>query len=278
MSPRKLLLVSADAGNGDNLASLLQREGRSIQCAHEFGEALAYAREAPCDLVVARHDSDPSLGLRLLRRLRAIRPETRVILTGDGDPTLLVAAIREKVYGYFHEPVSRSALADMVQLALDSTSWRDDIRVISADPAWIGFEVRCKIDAAERVTQFVREILSGLPGKVCEDVTAAFRELLFNAVEHGGKLDPRKRVRVSLVHGSHSLVGQIHDTGKGFSLGRLPHAAICNPDDSPTRHVEVRQDRGQRPGGFGILISRSLVDELTYNEKGNEALFVKYLK
>jgi hypothetical protein len=60
-------------------------------------------------------------------------------------------------------------------------------------------------------------------------------------------------------------------------LGRLPHAAISNPGDSPTRHVEIREQVGQRPGGFGILISRSLVDELAYNERGNAAMFVKYL-
>jgi anti-sigma regulatory factor (Ser/Thr protein kinase)/CheY-like chemotaxis protein len=269
--------VDADAGSRNRLSNLLQREGRSIRSADDRDQALAYAREGPYDLVVASHDSDPSGGLRLLRRLRGIRPETRVILMGKADPALIVAAMREHVYVYFHEPVPQSALADMAQLALDSTSWRDDIRVISADPSWAGFEVRCKMEAAERATQFAREILVSLPGKVCEDVTAAFRELLFNAIEHGGKLDPRKRVRVSLVHGGHALVGQIQDPGKGFALGRLPHAAISNPDDSPTLHAEVREERGQRPGGFGILISRSLVDELAYNERGNAAMFVKYL-
>ena len=277
MSPSRLLLVDAGAGIRNSLSNLLRREGRSIRCAHDFGEALAYAREAPCDLVVASHDSDPSAGLRLLRRLRAIRPETRVILMGNADPALVVAAMRERVYGYFHEPAPERALADMAQLALDSTSWRDDIRMVSADPSWVGFEVRCKVEAAERATQFTREILSRLPAKVCEDVTSAFRELLFNAVEHGGKLDPRKRVRVSLVHGGRALVGQIQDPGRGFSLGRLPHAAISNPAGSPTQHIEIREGRGQRPGGFGILISRSLVDELAYNERGNAALFVKYL-
>lgn len=278
MSPRRLLLVDADAGIHNTLNNLLQREGRSIRSAYDSGEALSYARETPYDLVVASPGLNPSDGPRLLRRLRAIRPETRVILTGSADPTLIVGAMREHVYGYFHKPLPQGALADLAQLALDSTSWRDDIRVISANPSWIGLEVRCTLDAAERVTHFAREILSGLPVKACEDVTAAFRELLFNAVEHGGKLDPRKRVRVSLVRAGHSLIVHIQDPGKGFSLGRLPHAAISNPDDSPTRHVEIREERGQRPGGFGILISRSLVDELAYNERGNAALFVKYLK
>jgi DNA-binding NarL/FixJ family response regulator len=272
-----LLLVGADAGIRNRLTSLLQREGRTIRGAGDPGQALAYARQAPYDLVVAAHDSDPSGGLRLLRRLRAIRPETRVILTGNADSALIVAAMRQRVYGYFHEPIAQSALADMAQLALDSTSWRNDIRMMSSDPSWIAFDVRCKIEAAERATQFARAILSSLPGTACEDVTAAFRELLFNAVEHGGRLDPRKRVRVSLVRAGHALVGQIQDPGKGFSLGRLPHAAICNPDDSPILHAEIREERGQRPGGFGILISRSLVDGLAYNQRGNAALFVKYL-
>jgi hypothetical protein len=39
----------------------------------------------------------------------------------------------------------------------------------------------------------------------------------------------------------------------------------------------VREERGMRPGGFGILTVRALVDELLYNEKRNEVVFVKYL-
>jgi hypothetical protein len=42
--------------------------------------------------------------------------------------------------------------------------------------------------------------------------------------------------------------------------------------------VEVRAEAGQRPGGFGILMTRNLVDELIYNERGNAVLFVKYLQ
>jgi anti-sigma regulatory factor (Ser/Thr protein kinase) len=32
-----------------------------------------------------------------------------------------------------------------------------------------------------------------------------------------------------------------------------------------------------RPGGFGILLAKKLVDELIYDEKGNDVLLVKYL-
>ena len=49
------------------------------------------------------------------------------------------------------------------------------------------------------------------------------------------------------------------------------------PADAPIRNVELRVEHGRRPGGFGILMARNLVDELVYNERGNEVLLVKYL-
>jgi anti-sigma regulatory factor (Ser/Thr protein kinase) len=84
-------------------------------------------------------------------------------------------------------------------------------------------------------------------------------------------------VRTNILHTARSIIVHIHDPGTGFSLDFLPHAAISNPADSPIRHIEVRAEEGRRPGGFGILLTRNLVDELLYNERGNAVLFVKYL-
>jgi len=210
--------------------------------------------------------------------VRSIRPEARVIVAGSRDPAGALAAIRERAYAYFHKPISTGPLADMVQLALDAAAWRDDIRVASARPEWITLEVRCKIEAAERTTQFIREMLADLESQTAEDIAIAFRELLINAIEHGGKSDAHKRVRTSLLRTSRAVMTHIADPGKGFSLESLPHAAINNPDGSPIKHLEYREEQGRRAGGFGILMSRSLVDELLYNQRGNAVLAVKYLK
>jgi anti-sigma regulatory factor (Ser/Thr protein kinase) len=32
-----------------------------------------------------------------------------------------------------------------------------------------------------------------------------------------------------------------------------------------------------RPGGFGVLLAQKLVDELVYNQQGNEVILIKYL-
>jgi len=70
---------------------------------------------------------------------------------------------------------------------------------------------------------------------------------------------------------------RIKDPGEGFTLDEIPHAAIANPNDDPTYHITYREAQGLRPGGYGVLLAQHLVDELIYNEKGNEVSLVKYL-
>jgi DNA-binding NarL/FixJ family response regulator len=272
-----LLLVDADPAVHELLSQLLDRQDRVIQHAYDGREAVEALQKTPSDVVVAGQGRNGFDGLKVLRRVRTIRPETRVIVTGDPTPERVVSAIRGRAYSYFHKPLPGSPLADMVQQALDTGGWQDDIRLLSARPEWIGLELRCKMDAAERVIQFERELHADLAARTREDVGSAFRELLLNAVEHGAKSDPKKRARVSFLRGDRTLIIQIQDPGPGFSLKELPHAAISNPEDAPIRHVEVREEAGQRPGGFGILMARNQVDELLYNERGNSVAFVKYL-
>jgi DNA-binding response OmpR family regulator len=274
---RCLLLVDSDPAIHELLGDILKGDDRRIDDVFDGQEALDRLRTEPCDLVVAGQGRNGLDGLKLLRRLSAIRPETRVIVTGEPKPELVVGAIRQHAYSYFHKPLAAGPVAEMVQQALTAESWRDDIRVLSARPEWVTLEVRCKMEAADRTIHFLRELESDLAPHTRDDVAAAFRELLMNAIEHGGKSDPRKRVRVSFLRTPRSLIVHVADPGSGFSLDMLPHAAISNPEDEPTRHVEVRAEEGRRPGGFGILMTRNLVDELLYNERGNAALFVKYL-
>jgi len=70
---------------------------------------------------------------------------------------------------------------------------------------------------------------------------------------------------------------RIADPGQGFRFDELAHAAVSYPVGLGAQSASVRQEKGLRAGGFGILMARSLVDELLYNEVHNEVLFLKYL-
>lgn len=277
VSLRSILLVDSDPAVHEALAGALRRDDVQVEDVYDGHEALAQLKSTHCDLMVAGHGRNGMDGLRLLRRARAIKSDLKVIVTGEADPAHVVGAIRHRAYGYFHKPLAPGPVADLAHQALTATSWKDDIRVVSARPEWVTLDIRCKIDAAERTTHYLKEIHADLAAETRDDISVAFRELLMNAIEHGGKYDPRKRVRTSVIRTPRSVIVHIHDPGAGFSFDFLPHAAVSNPAESPTRHVEVRAQKGQRPGGFGILMSRNLVDDLLYNEKGNAVLFVKYL-
>jgi DNA-binding NarL/FixJ family response regulator len=277
VSSRSVLLVDADPATRQLLSNLLKRDDRRIDEVPGGREALERLKTHASDVVVAGQGNNGFDPLNLLRRVRSIRPDAKVIVAGDLNPSGVLGAIRLHAYSYFHKPFPPGPLNETVQQALDASSWKDDIRVVSARPEWITLEIRCKMEAAERTLQFVREMQADLDPHTREDIVAATRELLLNAIEHGGKSDPRKRVRVSLLRTSRFLMVHIQDPGPGFSLDSLPHAAISNPEDSPIRHVELRAEQGRRPGGFGILMTRNLVDDLLYNERGNAVTFVKYL-
>jgi anti-sigma regulatory factor (Ser/Thr protein kinase) len=153
----------------------------------------------------------------------------------------------------------------------------DGIEVVSANPNWLELRVRCDMDAATRAVHFIRTVDGDLADPAMENVAVAFREILMNAVEHGGGNNPDLFVNVNFNRTSRALLFRVSDPGPGFSFAQLSHAAVSNPADSPAEHVMNRAERGMRPGGFGILMTRALVDELHYNEKGNEALLIKYL-
>jgi anti-sigma regulatory factor (Ser/Thr protein kinase) len=108
-----------------------------------------------------------------------------------------------------------------------------------------------------------------------ESVGLAFRELLLNGIEWGGHLNPAQKVRVACLRTRRMLLYRIADPGSGFTFDELSHASVNAPD--VIAHDVVRQEKGIRPGGFGLVLIRAIADELIYNERQNEVVFVKYL-
>lgn len=273
-----LLLIDADPAVHERMRETLGPDVGAIETVSDDHAALSCLRHSRVEVIIAGQGSNGSDPFRFLRRARAIQPNARVIVAGECDPKAAVRALQERAFAYLHKPLDEQPVMDFVHQALHADAWQNDLRLVSGRPEWITVDVRCKLAAADRAVQFLKEVEADLAPHLREDIAAAFRELLNNGIEHGAHNDPRKRVRASFLRTPREAIVYVHDPGKGFSLDLLPHAAINNPADSPVAHVEFREEHGQRPGGFGILMTRNLVDELLYNERGNSALFIKYLK
>ena len=139
-------------------------------------------------------------------------------------------------------------------------------------------QIASRVSTVDRLVQFYREFDLDLPEEDREQIATALHELLMNAVEHGGRSDPRNKVNVTRLRTASFLGFYIRDPGEGFSFENLQHAAVSNPPESVAGHLEVRMELGMRPGGFGISMARDLLDGLYYNEKGNEVILIKNLR
>ncbi len=151
------------------------------------------------------------------------------------------------------------------------------IRVKSAAPGWTHLVVIPAVGLVEKVGRFVRAELADLPAPLCEELSLAVDELLSNSMEHGCRLDASCQVDFKYIRTPRMVLFQIKDSGEGFSVDAAVHAAVNNPPDDPLRHAQHRHEMGMRPGGFGIMLVKTIADSLIYNERGNEVLFVKYL-
>jgi DNA-binding NarL/FixJ family response regulator len=250
----------------------------NIQHASNNAAALAVALARPCELVLTSEKTSGKEDVELLRKIRRVRPHTRLlILTNETTPADVLASMREHAFSYFSRPLSYESLAYMIQLAAEGPCWDDGIEILSSTSAWIRLAARCDLGTAERLVQFINEVAE-LPDKEKEDVATAFREILLNAIEHGGRFDPNQHVEVGYLRARHMVICRVKDPGQGFSLEEMRHTAMANPPEDPLRHAADREVRGLRPGGYGVLMARHFVDDLIYDEKGNDVLLIKYLQ
>ncbi len=271
------MLVVADAELNATLFDHLLEQEWDVEYALSNDQALSAVRRKPFDLVVTAEATTVMEDVHLLGRIRSVRPHTRmIILTRDNTTEDVLLALREHAFSFFSAPYTFESLRNMIHMAMEEPCWDDGIEVAFASPVWVRLLVRCDRGTADRLMQFFVEIVD-LPEEEKAQVAFALNEMMMNAMRYGGHFDPNQYVEISYFRAKHAIACRVKDPGEGFSLDELYHSAITNPPDDPFRHIKVREEAGLAAGGYGILLSTHLVDELVYNEKGNEVLLVKYL-
>lgn len=100
------------------------------------------------------------------------------------------------------------------------------------------------------------------------DATSAlalgFSEAVANAYHHGNRRDPIKRITVGYRFDRCRAEIQVSDQGQGFDPNELPDATS---DDAPAR-----------PSGRGVLLMRSLFDEVRFFRGGRMVYLVKHVR
>ncbi len=272
---KKVLIAEDDVSLASALARMMEQAGFEAATAFNGREALQELDRRDYDMLVLDIRMPIMDGFEVMQKLQSATKRPKVIVTtADTGQDTVLQAMREQVYQFVPKPFSLRALVQLVGTALNEDV--PPIEVVSAKPDWVELLVPCHRDTAERVHAFLLQLKADLADEVREAVGQAFREMLLNAVEWGGQFDPQRKVRIAYLRANRMLMYRIADPGAGFTFKELAHAAVTNPDD-PIAHMKIREEKGLRTGGFGILLARSIVDELIYNEKHNEVVLIKDL-
>jgi len=273
----QILVVDDDSALHELIEAALGSDGHTLRHAFSGREGLEILAREKFDLALIDYIMPGMDGGEFLEILRHDYPSLRaMMITGFGTPEAVLNAMRKRVCDFIVKPITISDLKAAVQSALGEAA-PVEIEVISAEPHWVQLRVPCDLAAVSILQKLLIQLKADLPEDTRGAMAYAFREMLNNAIEHGGKLDPTKFVEVLCVRMKHAIIYWIKDPGEGFDPTKLEHAAVNNPAGDPFRHVTIRDEKGLRAGGFGILMTDQLVDELVYNEQRNELMFVKYL-
>lgn len=111
-----------------------------------------------------------------------------------------------------------------------------------------------------------REILTALEagGFSQDDIFAvhlALEEAFLNAVKHGNRMDPTKKVTIDYLVDREKVEIQMTDEGPGFDPGRIPDPRVGK--------------NLYRPEGRGLLLIRSYMHSVEYSAQGNSLRMVR---
>ncbi len=269
----KALIVEDHQDQADVVAELLRHKGFEPMIAATGTLGLKLAFEHRPDLILLDLMLADIDGFEVCRKLRC-EPETLTI------PIVMVTALNGNEYrtqgfrvganAYLTKPYGAQDLYHAIASAI---SWRDRL-----DKLRLKGEIQLEMHSESSFLDEVNEFLANLSAKtpLAPDQTHQLRQALMelgqNAIEWGNRHERDALVNITYRIYDEYIEIIIADQGPGFDPDSLEHAA--SPDD-PLAHIEVREKLGLREGGFGMLIARGMVDEMTYNNSGNEVTLIK---
>ena len=89
----------------------------------------------------------------------------------------------------------------------------------------------------------------------------AAEEAIVNAIVHGNKLDPTKKVHVECEVSTAVVRISISDEGAGFDPASVPDCTV--------------EERLEAPSGRGVMLMKSFMTSIEYNAMGNAVVLLK---
>lgn len=276
---KTILVVEDEKPLARLLSDLLRKSGEyEVEVAYDGREALEKleARKFSYDLVLTDLMMPRMSGDQLIAEALARKPSLGfVVLTANKSEEKVIRLLRLGALDYLVKPVKMEELLRTVRHAIDRARRTPadiggmDVR--SEVRGWVEITAPTHYEFIERFEKFTA-LLGQIPlsREDRENVRLAVAELGQNAVEWGNRGDASKFIHLSYCVFADRIIFKIEDEGEGFDPD-----ALRDPSVDPIAHLLAREQEGKRPGGYGIFLTRKIMDEVLYNTKGNVVLMTK---
>jgi serine/threonine-protein kinase RsbW len=137
---------------------------------------------------------------------------------------------------------------------------------MAARPNTVRIDFESRMDILEPIQAFVDRLagVGGLDEDGVHDLSVSVRECVVNALKHGNKLDPGKRVSVTFGLAQGAIEVWIQDQGAGFNPDAVPDAT------APENLLNA--------AGRGLFFMRAFMSEVEYMFPPEGGTIVRLLK
>jgi CheY-like chemotaxis protein/anti-sigma regulatory factor (Ser/Thr protein kinase) len=288
----RVLVVEDSPTQASEIRFLLEDAGFDIDLAVDGVEALSSLQKGLPDIIVTDLEMPRMDGLTLVEAVRSEHPSVPVVLvTAHGSEEIAARALRCGAASYVPKRYLGRDLAQVLkQIIAMAAPDPERGRVIeSLDETRFRFTLANDESLVTPLVRRLEEVV--LEMGLCDRadlirVAVALRETIVNAIDHGNlELDSElrqdderiyerlgderrgqspyreRRVRIDVGVTRTEAAFVIRDEGPGFDPSKLP-----DPTD-PANLCRI--------GGRGLLLVRTLMDEVRFNATGNEITLVK---
>ena len=258
---RRILIVDDHDDLASALSEVFGKTGYFVKITESRDEAMRLDETHDYDVVITDLDGDKAFPKENSQQIEDIcLPEN---ISGDQDRSN-VKAFKVCATHFRRDEFDEDELKNLFETVLnykaqfvDSQKMVQEIRekIEFVFPSAIGL-MNCILDYLMKRVEKV-----GVINPESSNLFIALDEAFVNAVKHGNKFDANKIVKVSAEVSTKEARFTIEDEGEGFDVSAIP---------DPTNPENLFKTSGR-----GVLFIHNIMDEVTYNERGNRLTMIK---
>jgi DNA-binding response OmpR family regulator len=269
MKQINVLVVDDDREVLSTLSEILSELRVNPITAIDGAEAIEKIKTRKIDLIITDLMMPNMDGFELIQRTRQLNINIPIaVISGHGEVKNVVSALSRGAYNFITKPFTIKEIESIVKRGLRLREFSlGTHRLLEGIKNYTEMNIPSYPHLLPSAALYVvRECQwRGVEEEaMLSNISICIDELLNNALIHGNDLDETKKIFLKIVFDHEKLTLSVEDEGDGFDYKNLLTEFAENPQTLPTKR--------------GLFIVNYLMDELSFNEKGNKVDIVKYLQ